>query len=92
MFFIISYDLKSVVRILNLYQLTTILKLSTGVKKLLTLFFSPALKKKERDRKEVASRENKEEQRKIDGSKINERKKRKAGVGRRVREQVTARK
>lgn len=74
-----------------MYQLTTILKLPTGVNKLLTFFLSSELRRKEeRDGKEVASNESKEEQRQIDGRKINERKKRKAGVGKRKSERARA--
>ena len=46
-------------------------------------------RKLKRDAKEVATSESKEEQRKTDGRKINERKKRKAGVGRRKTERAS---
>lgn len=61
-----------------------------GVKKLLTFFLSSALRRKEeRDGKETASSESKEEQGKIDSRKITERMKKKAGVGRRKSERVS---
>jgi len=96
-FFIISYDLNVIKkhlesRIRNLYKLTTTLKLSTGVKKLLTFFSSLLRRKEEKDGKEVASSESKMKQRKIQNknTKNTKIKKRKAGVGKRESERASA--